>query len=380
MRDQITFSYFYNKNKNKEMNNNNNDNKLFIGLDLHKNTSTFCVKDKEGKLIVLKKVLTDRNDISRFINSIKQIGNNLSLVLEPVSQWYYYADLIESLGVEVHLAHPLRVKAISAGKCKTDKIDAGILCDLLRANLLPKAYFSPKEVRGWKEMCRFRASLLNLRRQVKNKIHAILHKQALKHNFSNLFGKSGRQWLCNLSLPEPYQSNLEKYLLTVNWFDDLIAETEKSIRQTVKTHSQANLLVSVPGISYVSALTIIAEIGDINRFPNAKHLQGYAGLVPRVKDSGDKQIRGRITKQGSKWLRYIMIETAHHQVNCKKIPGFGSYYRALQKRKGSKTAAVATARKLLAVVWRLLKDNRPYQVVAPRCRKSGALASNLSSF
>jgi len=353
--------------------------KLFIGMDLHKNTSTFCVKNKSGKLIASKKILTDKNDVSRFINSVKEESNNISLVLEPVSQWYYYADLIENLGVDVHLAHPLKVKAISSGKKKTDKIDAGILCDLLRADLLPEAYFSPKEVRGWKEQCRFRSSLLHLRRQVKNKIHAILHKHSLKHNFTDLFGKGGRRWLELLVLPEPYQNNLNQYLLTVDWFTGLIEQAEKSIETTVTKHQQAELLVSIPGISYVSALTIIAEIGDINRFPDAKRLQGYAGLVPTVKDSGDKQIRGKITKQGSKWLRYIMVEAAHHQIRCKKIPGFGSYYNTLKQRKGSKTAAVATARKLLAVVWRLLKDNRPFEITDPRRRKSSLLAENISS-
>ncbi|MBU4347109.1 transposase [Patescibacteria group bacterium] len=97
----------------------------------------------------------------------------------------------------------------------------------------------------------------------------------------------------------------------------------------------------------------MAEIGNINRFMSVKHLQSYAGLIPSTYNSGDKQIHGRITKRGSKWLRWIMIESAYHQMNCKRIPGFGSYYNTLKKRKGSKTAAVATARKLLAVACRL---------------------------
>jgi transposase len=353
--------------------------KLFIGMDLHKNTSTFCVKSEQGKTIASQKVLTDRNDVARFINSLKEQSDNLSLVLEPVSQWYYYADLIEGLGVDVHLAHPMKTKAIASARIKTDKIDASILSDLLRADLLPEAYFSPPEVRSWKEQCRFRASLLNLRTQVKNKIHAILFKYSLKHNFSNLFGKGGRNWLAGLKLKEPFQNNLDKYLKLIDEFTCLITQAEEKIEASIKSHPQADLLVSIPGISYCSALTIIAEIGEIERFPSSKQLQSYAGLVPSTYNSGDKQIHGKITKQGSKWLRHIMVEAAHHQQRCKKIPGFGSYYLAMKKRKGSKTAAVATARKLLAVVWRLLKDNRPYEVVAPHCQKSRRVASKLSS-
>lgn len=343
-------------------------------MDLHKNTSTLCVKDKEGQEILSQKILTDKNEVRKFINTVKEKSTDLSLVLEPVSQWYYYADMIENLGVDVHLAHPMRVKAIASARVKTDKIDASVLCDLLRGNLLPEAYFSSVDVRGWKEQCRFRASLLNLRTQVKNKIHAILFKHALRHNFSNLFGKGGRAWLQSLKLNEPFKTNMNKYLLLVDQFTELISQAEQMIQSTVMNNPQANLLISIPGISYCSALTIMAEIGDVNRFVSAKKLQGYAGLVPSTYNSGDKQIHGRITKQGSKWLRWIMIEAAYHQERCKKIPGFGSYYNSIKKRKGTKTAAVATARKLLAVVWRLLKDNRPYEVNAPCCWKSGTLA------
>lgn len=368
-----------------------NADKLFIGMDLHKNTSTFVVKDKDGKLINSAKVLTDKNDVTRYINAVKRNSNGreLSLVVEPVSQWYYYADLIESLGVDVHLAHPMDVKAIAHARIKTDKIDAGVLADLLRTDFLPEAYFSPAEVRGWKEQCRFRASLINLRVQTKNKIHAILFKHSLKHTFSNLFGKSGRRWLDSLELKEPFKNNLDKYLSLVDYLTEQTELAEQIITNTVINCPQAKLLISIPGISYCSALTIMAEIGNIDRFISVKHLQSYAGLIPSTYNSGDKQIHGRITKRGSKWLRWIMIESAYHQMNCKRIPGFGSYYNTLKKRKGSKTAAVATARKLLAVVWRLLKDERPYEVDAPRapakvsasagCWKSRPIASKYSS-
>lgn len=352
------------------------NNKLFVGMDLHKNTSTFCVKDYEGNIIRREKTLTDKNQIRDFMLSL---GQSASIVLEPVSQWYTYADMLEELGNDVHLAHPMKVKAIASARIKTDKIDAGVLADLLRANLLPEAYFAKKEVRNWKELVRFRASLLNIRTQVKNKVNAILHKHALRHNFSNLFGKGGRIWLSNLTLGEPFKTNLSQYLSLVDFLTKQIDEAESLVEKQVSDHPQAKLLISIPGISYVSALTIIAEIGDINRFPSAKQLMGYAGLVPSTYSSGDVTRHGRITKTGSKWLRYIMTETAHHQVLCKRKPGFGSYYTAIKQRKGSGTAAVATARKLLAVVWRLLKDNREFTQEPPRSGKSGTLAPKISS-
>ena len=190
------------------------NNKLFVGMDLHKNSSTFCVKDYEGNTVRREKTLTDKNQIRDFMQSL---GQPASIVLEPVSQWYTYADMLEELGHDVHLAHPLKVKAIASARIKTDKIDANVLADLLRANLLPEAYFAKKEVRSWKELVRFRASLLNIRTQVKNKVNAILHKHALRHNFSNLFGKAGRLWLQTLTLEEPFRHNLTHIMVLEIW-------------------------------------------------------------------------------------------------------------------------------------------------------------------
>lgn len=335
-------------------------NKLFIGMDLHKSSSTFCVKDQEGNQLAFKKAPTNKSAVLGFINQFKSKGLEISLALEPVSQWYFMADILQKAGVDVHLANPLKVKAIASARIKTDRIDAGVLCDLLRGNLLPEAYFSSPEMRRWKELVRFRLSLVNMRTQVKNKIHAILGKNGYLPQFRNTFSKSGRAWLASLELPEHFRNSLDEYLATHDYLTKQIKKAEKNIEAVVKSNKQMKLLTTIPGVSYFSALTIMAEIGDISRFPSAKQLMGYAGVVPSVYASGDKVRRGRITKTGSRWLRWIMIEIAHKQARCKRNPGLGWYYLKIKKRKGSKTAAVATARKLLAVVWRMLVDERPF--------------------
>lgn len=336
---------------------------LYVGMDLHKNTSTLTVKTKQGKLVDSSKIPTEPSAVKGYLRKFNQ---PLSLALEPVSQWHFYGDLIQKLGVDFHLANPLKVKAIASARIKTDKIDANVLCDLLRTNLLPEAYFSSPEVRFWKEMVRFRTSLIHLRTEVKNKVHSILFKNALRHPFSNLFGKAGTKWLESLDLEEHYQSNLKHYLSLIDVLTNLIKEADEKIEKTVSDHPQARLLTTIPAISYVSGLTIMAEIGDINRFPSAKKLQGYAGLVPSTYASGDRIAHGRITKQGSRWLRWTMTEIAQRQLLCKRNPGFGWYYKRIKQRKGSGAAAVATARKLLAVVWRILKDNRSFETIPPK--------------
>lgn len=332
-------------------------------MDLHKNSSTFSVKDKDGKTIDSAKIDTEPSAIKGYL---RKFGAHSSLAVEPVSQWYFYGDLMQKLGIDVHLAHPMKVKAIASARIKTDKIDAGVLCDLLRTDLLPEAYFCSPDVRFWKEMVRFRASLVRLRTQVKNKIHSILFKNALRHPFSDLFGVAGRKWLGSLQLEEHFAFNLKRYLDLLETLDTLVKEADKKIEQVVGEHPHARLLTTIPGISYGSALTIMAEIGTVDRFPSAKKLMGYAGLVPSTYASGDRIAHGRITKTGSRWLRWTMIEVAQRQLLCKKTPGYGWYYERIKKRKGSGAAAVATARKMLAVIWRMLKDNRPYEIIPPR--------------
>jgi transposase len=342
------------------------NNQIYIGMDLHKNTSSFSVKDKEGRVIDECKIVTEPSAIKGYL---KRFPNSL-LALEPVSQWYFYGDLIQNLGIDVHLANPLKVKAIAAARVKTDKIDAAVLCDLLRSNLLPEAYFASPDARYWKEMVRYRASLIHLRTQIKNKIHSILFRNGLRHQFTNLFGKGGRKWLDSLNLAKHFDFYLKQYLGLIDIFGKLIKEADNKIKKSVINNQQAKLLTSIPGISYVSALTIMAEIGTIERFNSAKKLQGCAGLVPSTYASGDRLVHGRLTKTGSRWLRWTMIEIAQRQLLCKRKPGFSWYYQRVKQRKGSGAAAAATARKLLAVVWRILKDNRPFEIVPPA--KSGA--------
>lgn len=328
---------------------------IFIGMDLHQKTSTFAVKSKDGKLIDEKMVPTDKKTIGKFLSSYA----GASLVLEPVSQWYCYADFIESLGLKVTIANPVKVKAIASARIKTDSIDAKTLADLLRADLMPASYHAPKEVRDWKAVVRLRMSLVRLRVQVKNKIHALLWKEGIKTPCA-LFSKKGQRWLDALQLPEPAKTAVETYKSLLGTLDALVKEADERVVKTANGDENAKLLATIPGIGQLSALTVMAEIGDVARFPSAHKLMGYAGLVPSTYASGGKVRHGKIIKQGSSWLRWVFIEAAHHQSMCKDGKGFGECYEKMKKRKGSKVAAVATARKLCAVAWRVLTDKRPF--------------------
>lgn len=338
--------------------------KIYIGMDLHKSTSSFCVVDKEGVVEREQTMHTSPEDVTKFIRSLGR-QRKISVALEPVSQWYVYADLLQNLDVEVHLAHPRKLKAISTATSKTDKIDAKVLADHLRTNHLPEAYLSPKEVRGWKETVRSRSALVHLRTQTKNRIHAVLFKNGLQSPPTGLFTKRGMVWLESLSLEKHFKFSIEKYLSVLTHLNAEIKEMEIVIKQTVVETKEMRLLKSIPGIGDILSATIVAEIGEVKRFHSPKQLQAYAGLVPWVRNSGGKQWSGHLTKQGSRWLRYSVIEATVALGRTKASSDLKDYYLRIKGRKDQKTAVVATARKLLAIIWSVLQNEREFEARYP---------------
>ena len=334
------------------------DAKEYVGVDLHKRFFIAHFTDHQGQESQVRRYETNDQDLLQFMDDLHP---QASVALEPVSQWAWFCDNVEAQGFDIHLAHPKQVKAIANARIKTDKIDAKVLADLLRSNMLPEAYQSPLEVREWKELCRHRISFVRQRTQNMNRIHNILFKNALNYEGSSLFGKGGRKWLAEQKISNHHQTLINQHLKAIDNLNEQIDDLTEQIKQTVKDNPQADLLTTIPGISYISALTIIAEIGDIKRFKAARYLMGYAGIVPSTYSSGDSTRHGRITKQGSPWLRTAMIEAAHVHGRLRKQQGFRWYYDKMKRKKGANTAAVAMARKLIAVVWTILTEERPYE-------------------
>jgi transposase len=338
--------------------------KIYIGMDLHKSTSSFCVMDKEGLILREQKIPTTVPEVTRFVNSLGK-KQKISLAFEPVSQWYLYADLFEELGAEVHLAHPRKLKAIATATSKTDKLDARVIADHLRTNHLPEAYHSPKEVRCWKEIVRSRTALVKLRTETKNRVHAVLFKNGLESPVASLFTKRGIIWLRSLELETHFKFSIEKYLSVIEYLDTEIKDMEKVVREKVSETREMRLLKSIPGIGDIFAATIMAEIGEISRFRSPKQLQAYAGIVPWVHNSGDRQRNGRITKIGSAWLRYAVVESVVAMARTSKSSDLKDYFLKVKVNKNYQTATVATARKLLAIIWSVLRNDRPFEARYP---------------
>lgn len=327
---------------------------LYCGVDFHKRFSYVTTMSEQGKNKEQIKVFN--GELPRFFDSLQ---DEVKVAVEATSNWYHFYELIEEKVLSIELAHPLKTRAIAEAKIKTDKIDSTILAHLLRTNLLPTSYIPPKEVRDTRELLRYRASLVRLRTQIKNKIHALLLKNGISYQFSDLFGKGGLKFLKELPLREAYRIPLDGYIKALENLSLLIKEISSRIDNLADKDDNVKLLMTIPGIGAYSAMLIMSEIGDINRFHSKKHLSSYAGLVPSTKSSADKTRHGHIIGAGSKWLRWILIEAAQ-KAHLYKGPLY-SFYQRIRYKKGHQKAVVALARKLSVITYYMLKNKVTFQ-------------------
>jgi transposase len=335
----------------------------WIGIDLHRRRSQIAVVDEHGELSLSRRIVNDRE---AFLELLGDPGS-AHVVLEATYGWEWLAELLEEGGYDVHLAHPLRTRAIAAARVKTDAIDAKTLAHLLRAGFLPEAYIAPRELRDLRELLRHRATLTRMRSAVKNRVHAILAKHGIANEHSDLFGAGGRAFLATLELRDAPRRRLDSLLSLIGDFDREIATTTAEIEQCAKADDRVAVLCQIRGVGRYTAMLIIAEIGDVHRFPTARHLCSWAGLAPSVRSSDGKARLGHITHQGSPALRWALVEAAQ-----KITTGSGPLrdkFERIAKRRGRKIAKVAIAREILTLAYYGLRDGE-IRCLARRSRAS----------
>lgn len=329
----------------------------YYGIDIHKKYSTYTVVDEQGKIMEQGKIDNSLENFQKIVHASP--GSGIKAVIEATSNWYYIHDLLEGLVDQVTVAHPLRTKAIAAAKIKTDKIDATTLAQLLRADLIPQSYIAPPDIRDLRELLRYRASMVRIRTRIKNKIHAVLIKNGLNSIYSDVFGKRGREWLNSVEVRPVYRLTVDGYLRIIDFLNEQIKPVTREIDTKAKADHRAQLLETIPGIGHYSAMLILGEVGDFTRFPSAKHLVSYAGLNPSVHSSGGVTRYGRITKQGSSWLRWIMVEVA--SIASRHSPRLGRLHARIAYKHGYNTANIAVAREVLTICYHLLRKGESYK-------------------
>lgn len=325
----------------------------YVGLDIHKKHINACVMDKEGKIDIEQKFNTEPNEFEKFL---RQINREDSIItIEACSCWEFVYDYLTDAGYDVVLANPCQ---INKTKKKTDKHDAKLLANLLRVNMLPTAYAASRDVRDQRSLTRLKASLTMLRVQVKNKIQAILTRNGIVHEFSDVFGVAGIQYLKSLDLEMRDRQQMDSYLRMYEHFSEEIKNTMNLIEDFEIYDPNIKILRSHPGIDYYLALLINGELGNLKRFKSFENLTSYVGLNPSISQSGDKCYMGHITKQGNKRLRWGLIQAAH--VAVMHDSRYAKIFHKVSARRNKNIAYVAVARKILKTLYYMLKHNSYY--------------------
>jgi transposase len=308
--------------------------------------------EARGKMIQAGPVTNEKLALRRYFQQFR--GQDVQVAVEACGFWPAFREVVEPEVARLVLVHPQRVKAIASAKLKNDRVDSETLAHLLRCDLLPESWKADRETQARRQQVRLRATLVRQRTRLKNQVHAVLHQQGLRSPVTDLFGKRGRWWLAQVKLPAQARESVNVCLRLLDGYSEEIQKQNLQLSERAKQDKRVEWLLTIPGIGECSAMMVLAEIGDIGRFHDADALCSYAGLVPRVRESAGKAGRGGITRQGSSWLRWMMVEAA--QVATRSSPAARRYYEKLLRKKHKHVARVALARKLLIAVYVLLQD------------------------
>jgi transposase len=319
---------------------------VYVGIDVHRKRSQVAVVTGDGTVELNKNVVNGSEPMLRLIGDLPA---GTPVAFEAAFGWGWLAELLEDYGFEAHLVHPLRCKAIASARLKNDKVDAAILAQLLPA------------VRQLRALLRHRAGLVRLRTQQQNRIHAVVADFGYDRSGSYLSGP-GRGWLAGLELPASSQEIVADCLAVIDGLAPLVDRIDGGLRQHAKADPRVKVLTTLPGVGQFTALVMLAEIGDITRFPTARKLASWAGLTPTVRGSDLTVRHGHISKQGSAWLRWVLNQAAQ---TAKRSPEFAGTYATIAQRRGKKIATIAISRKLLTRAWHLLSQLEPADAGTP---------------
>lgn len=317
----------------------------YAGIDLHRNNLVVSLEDPSGS--VGKPRTFFCADVA-VIRSFFETHRPFRAVIEATCSYRWLYDLLTPLG-EVVLAHPRHLRAIAAGRAKTDKLDAALLAKLLRGDLIPRAYVPPEPYAQLRDLTRARSRLVRHQVEAKNELHALLARHNVHSPFKTSFGKRWSKWVTQIDLGLAGAILRDEMLRRIDHYQQEIHRLDESLEKFAPAFPQIEALLDIRGIGRYTALLIVAEIGEPWRFANGKQVGAYAGLTARVNQSGGHCYHGHITRQGSGWLRWALV-----QVAMKVTPGdakLQAMYTRIRKRSSAHIARVAVARKLASICW-----------------------------
>jgi transposase len=334
----------------------------YIGLDVHKRLIEAAFIDEQGKLLHRAQVECTHQALERFART--QLEPTDRIALEATTNSWAVLDALESFVQHVVVSNPLRTRAIAEAKIKTDKVDALVLAQLLRADYLPHVWQPDLHTRRVRSLVGRRASLVQQRTAIKNRLHAVLHQRLIHAPVAELFGTRGRAWLAELELDSLGRAAVDSELRLLDGVNAEIDALTLTLSQLGYHDARVKLLMTLPGVDVAVAQTILAALGDISRFRSPDHAASYLGLVPSTRQSANHCYHGPITKHGNGHARWMLVQSAQHVASH---PGpLGVFFRRLCSKKNRNVAVVATARKLVTIAWHMLTRNEPYRYALPR--------------
>lgn len=318
----------------------------WVGLDLHKEYLLATGVD-QTKQPVFGPMRVPIGQVETWAK--KHLTRQDAVILEMTTNTWKVYDLLQPLVHSVAVVHPPHVALIVKARVMTDKKAA----QLHAAGLLPGIWVPDQQVRDLRAIVEQRRKYVNLVTTAKNRLHSVLHRHDVPPPPGlDLFAEDVRTWWLLLPVSPAEKLRLQSDLDTLFFAQRQKRLMEDYLAEAAAQDERVPLLVQLPGVGLIAAVTILAAIGDITRFPSARQLVGYAGLGAAVHDSGMSRHTGRITKAGRRDLRYTMVQAAHHAVD--KHPHWQAQFARLEPRLGRSTAVVAVARKLLIAVWHVL--------------------------
>lgn len=315
--------------------------RAYIGIDLHQAFFQCCAVRGTGERLWEGRWPTDDSGIAGLLARCD--GQSAVAVEASSPTWAFVDRLVDHVG-SVHVVDARKTRLRAGFAAKTDRLDAQRLADALRRDSVVGIYYPSPAIRDLRELCRYRCHLARMQASVKQRIHALLLRHGLRKPESGLFTTRGRTWLTGVTLPGWAATALLGLLELLTEIRTRLRSVLGVIRTTAARDPITQALQTRRGFGPVLSLTVRAEVGTIERFPDGAHLASYAGLVPRVARSAGRHWTGAITKAGSPWLRWALIEASIHQL--RREDDFGRWARQLAMRKGVLKARVAVARAL----------------------------------
>ena len=331
----------------------------YVALDIHKHYCVIAGVDREGR-VLLPAVRVEHTDLESWLK--KHLCSTDHVVIESTTNAWHVYDLLAPLVERVVVANPIRVKQIAQARVKTDIRDTLILARLLAANLVPEVWVPPAHVREMRQLLSQRRQFVETHTQIVNRMHSVAHRHHLKHEAGKRFNEKTTRWQKDKQLSTLEQFQLQLEMENLVYIEKQIERISKEVRKMCHQKPWAEsmtYLMQLPGFGVITAMTVLAAIGDVQRFESPKHLASYSGLTPGLEQSGTKNRGKGITKEGRRELRWALVEAAQRAV--KSDPIWKTRFQEMQKRMHRNQAIVAVARQLLELVWYVLTRRQPYR-------------------